>query len=349
MLGAAAAEEDSTLDSWYVDDAIPPNTAAAIALIEHRWALPLREKIRAANGFHLADAWIHPADLVAIGMLAAEEADRFLEAAPARRHGRHAAHPGRHVPDGLRATSIRRSGPSTRSTVDGFWMDEHPVTAAEFRRFVRATGYVTVAERPLDPADYPDADPSCSCPARSSSARRAGPVDLRDVPQLVGVRAGRLLEAARRARAARSTAATATRSCTSPTRTPRPTRPGPARSCRPKPSGSSRRAAASTGRPSPGATRTRPSGKPMANTWQGEFPWQNLTLDGYEGTSPVGSSRRTATGSRHGRQRLGMDERLLHAPVPSPAAHAARPNNPRVGSPDAASASAQPALASRAR
>ena len=38
-------------------------------------------------------------------------------------------------------------------------MDEHPVTVAEFRRFVKATGYVTVAERPLDPAQYPDADP----------------------------------------------------------------------------------------------------------------------------------------------------------------------------------------------
>jgi formylglycine-generating enzyme required for sulfatase activity len=32
-----------------------------------------------------------------------------------------------------------------------------------------------------------------------------------------------------------------------------------------------------------------PRGKPMANTWQGEFPWQNLKLDGFEGTSPVGS------------------------------------------------------------
>ena len=32
-----------------------------------------------------------------------------------------------------------------------------------------------------------------------------------------------------------------------------------------------------------------PDGKPMANTWQGEFPWQNLKLDGFEGTSPVGS------------------------------------------------------------
>ncbi|HEX7847801.1 MAG TPA: formylglycine-generating enzyme family protein [Chitinophagaceae bacterium] len=39
--------------------------------------------------------------------------------------------------------------------VNGFWMDEHEVTNAEFAKFVKATGYVTVAERPLDPADYP--------------------------------------------------------------------------------------------------------------------------------------------------------------------------------------------------
>jgi sulfatase modifying factor 1 len=40
--------------------------------------------------------------------------------------------------------------------VNGFWMDEHEVTNAEFARFVKATGYVTIAERPLDPADYPN-------------------------------------------------------------------------------------------------------------------------------------------------------------------------------------------------
>ena len=40
--------------------------------------------------------------------------------------------------------------------VDGFWMDEHPVTVAEFRRFVKATGYVTFAEVAPDPAEYPD-------------------------------------------------------------------------------------------------------------------------------------------------------------------------------------------------
>ena len=49
-------------------------------------------------------------------------------------------------------------------TVDGFWMDEHQVTVAEFRRFVKATGHVTVAERPLEPADYPDADPDLLVP-----------------------------------------------------------------------------------------------------------------------------------------------------------------------------------------
>jgi formylglycine-generating enzyme required for sulfatase activity len=40
--------------------------------------------------------------------------------------------------------------------VDGFWMDEHEVTNAEFARFVKATSYVTVAEKPLDPKDYPN-------------------------------------------------------------------------------------------------------------------------------------------------------------------------------------------------
>jgi uncharacterized membrane protein len=61
-------------DAWYVDDAIPNGSAAAVALIEHRWAIALRDAIRDAGGFHIADSWVHPADLVAIGLLAAEEA-----------------------------------------------------------------------------------------------------------------------------------------------------------------------------------------------------------------------------------------------------------------------------------
>jgi uncharacterized membrane protein len=77
-LGAEAAGEGDVLpdDIWYIDDVLPDDTAAAVALIEHRWAIALREAIRDAGGFHLADAWVHPLDLVAIGVIAAEEAEQ---------------------------------------------------------------------------------------------------------------------------------------------------------------------------------------------------------------------------------------------------------------------------------
>jgi formylglycine-generating enzyme required for sulfatase activity len=45
--------------------------------------------------------------------------------------------------------------PAHRVRVDGFWMDPHPVTVVEFRRFVKATGHVTWAEQPPDPDEYP--------------------------------------------------------------------------------------------------------------------------------------------------------------------------------------------------
>ena len=54
--------------------------------------------------------------------------------------------------------------PVHQVTVDGFWMDEHPVTNAEFGSFVEATGYVTVAERSPNPAEYPGVDPSLLIP-----------------------------------------------------------------------------------------------------------------------------------------------------------------------------------------
>lgn len=72
--GAATAAENGSLlaadDAWYLADAIPPGTAAAIALIEHRWAIPLRDAIEAAGGSSLVDAWVHPEDLIAIGAAA---------------------------------------------------------------------------------------------------------------------------------------------------------------------------------------------------------------------------------------------------------------------------------------
>src|SRR3954471_5082267 len=64
--------------------------------------------------------------------------------------------------------------------VDDFWIDEHPVTNAEFRRFVKATGHVTLAERPLDPIDYPDADLEQLVPGSLVFTKTAGPVHLED-------------------------------------------------------------------------------------------------------------------------------------------------------------------------
>jgi len=53
---------------WFAADAIPPGSAAAILLIEHLWAIPLRDAIVDAGGTALVDEWIHPADLVAVGL-----------------------------------------------------------------------------------------------------------------------------------------------------------------------------------------------------------------------------------------------------------------------------------------
>jgi hypothetical protein len=53
---------------WSLDEAIPNDSAAAIALVEHRWAIGTRDAIRAAGGTPVADAWIHPADLAAAGI-----------------------------------------------------------------------------------------------------------------------------------------------------------------------------------------------------------------------------------------------------------------------------------------
>jgi len=76
--GAAVASErrdDAGRDDvWDVLDEIPEDTAAAVILLEHRWAIPLRDAVRGAGGFPISDGWIHPEDLVAVGMIAAEEA-----------------------------------------------------------------------------------------------------------------------------------------------------------------------------------------------------------------------------------------------------------------------------------
>jgi hypothetical protein len=59
--GSAAGE------AWAITDAIPPGILAAVVVIEHRWAIPLRRAIGGGGGFALEDTWLHPADLIAVG------------------------------------------------------------------------------------------------------------------------------------------------------------------------------------------------------------------------------------------------------------------------------------------
>jgi len=72
--GVHMFDEEDALD---VIEEIPNDSAAAIILLEHRWAIPLREAVVRANGMPIADTFIHPLDLVAVGLIAAEEAEEL--------------------------------------------------------------------------------------------------------------------------------------------------------------------------------------------------------------------------------------------------------------------------------
>ena len=78
VAGAEAAADGiemfSDEDAWDVLSEIPDGTAAALLLLEHRWAIPLRDAIATAGGFRLADNFISPLDLIGIGLVTADEA-----------------------------------------------------------------------------------------------------------------------------------------------------------------------------------------------------------------------------------------------------------------------------------
>ena len=164
-------------------------------------------------------------------------------------------------------------GPGAAVSVDGFWIQPHQVTNAEFAEFVDATGYVTVAERPLDPADYPDApagEPAAGVDGVHAAPRGRSTCGTstsggRGHPAPAGITRG--------GRAPRSRIATTIPWCTSRTKTPRRTRIGPAASCPPKPNGRSPPAAASPSAAYTWGDEPEQPGQRLANYWHGEFPY----------------------------------------------------------------------------
>ncbi len=88
-IGAEAAADGievfSDEDAWDVLEEIPDDSAAALILIEHHWAVPLRDAIARAGGFRISDGFISPLDLVEIGLVSSEEA-AALHSAESRRN-----------------------------------------------------------------------------------------------------------------------------------------------------------------------------------------------------------------------------------------------------------------------
>ena len=178
-------------------------------------------------------------------------------------------------------------GPVREVHVDAFMIDRAPVTVAKFEHFVVETGYVTLAEHPPNPGDYPDADPDLLVEGSAVFHPTADPVPLHDPSLWWAYVPGaswrhpwgpRSDNAARADHPVTHVAFEDASAYASWAGKELPTEAQWERAAR----GGLEAAAFAWGE------EEHPNGKLMANSWQGTFPWKNTGASGWRGTSPVG-------------------------------------------------------------